>query len=184
MLLAVRCQELSRNTSTCCDRNLRLLRQTVCSSNPKCRQYTLITTISGSCTASNAIHQNHPMLVRAVYPHHLSGSWPLDFFFLAREFGRFYVMDLAWPLPLIAHGDFPRAGWLLSQKNILEVALIFFRFGDYQLRHVVRSICLSVRPHGTTRLPMDALSWNLIFEYIFQRSLQTLLFHRAFSSIY
>jgi hypothetical protein len=26
-------------------------------------------------------------------------------------------------------------------------------------------VCLSVRPHGTTRLPLDGFSWNLIFEY-------------------
>jgi hypothetical protein len=25
--------------------------------------------------------------------------------------------------------------------------------------------CLSPRPHGTTRLPLDRFSWNLIFEY-------------------
>jgi hypothetical protein len=27
------------------------------------------------------------------------------------------------------------------------------------------SICLSVHPHGTTWLPLDGFSWNLIFEY-------------------
>jgi hypothetical protein len=31
---------------------------------------------------------------------------------------------------------------------------------DYQLRH----FCPSVSPHGTTRLPLDGFSWNLIFE--------------------
>jgi hypothetical protein len=28
----------------------------------------------------------------------------------------------------------------------------------------VMSVCLSVRSHGTTRLPLDGFSWNLIFE--------------------
>jgi hypothetical protein len=28
-----------------------------------------------------------------------------------------------------------------------------------------RSVCPSVLPHGTTRLPLDGFSWNLIFEY-------------------
>ena len=28
----------------------------------------------------------------------------------------------------------------------------------------VMSVCLSVRPHGTTRLPLDGFLWNLIFE--------------------
>ena len=32
---------------------------------------------------------------------------------------------------------------------------------DYYLGHV----CLSVRPHGTTLLPLDTFSWKLIFEY-------------------
>ena len=36
---------------------------------------------------------------------------------------------------------------------------------DYSLRHVCPSICQSVRPHGTTRLPLDRFSLNLIFEY-------------------
>ena len=35
---------------------------------------------------------------------------------------------------------------------------------DYQLRHV----CLSVRPHRTTRLPLDGLSLNFIFEYFWK----------------
>jgi hypothetical protein len=29
----------------------------------------------------------------------------------------------------------------------------------------VMCVCLSVRPHGITRLPLDWYSWNLIFEY-------------------
>ena len=35
-----------------------------------------------------------------------------------------------------------------------------FEKSYYKLRHVRPS----VRPHGTTRLPMDGFSWNLIFE--------------------
>jgi hypothetical protein len=41
-------------------------------------------------------------------------------------------------------------------RHLREVTI-----SDYQLRHV----CLSVRPHGATRLPTDEFSWNLIFEY-------------------
>jgi len=29
----------------------------------------------------------------------------------------------------------------------------------------VASVCSSVRPHGTTRLPLDEFLWNLVFEY-------------------
>jgi hypothetical protein len=29
-------------------------------------------------------------------------------------------------------------------------------------------VCVSVRPHGTTHLPLDGVSWNLIGEYLFK----------------
>jgi hypothetical protein len=32
-------------------------------------------------------------------------------------------------------------------------------------KRLLASSCLSVRPHGTTRLPLDGFSWNLVFEY-------------------
>ena len=32
-------------------------------------------------------------------------------------------------------------------------------------KQLLASSCLSVRPHGTTRLPLDGLSWNLMFCY-------------------
>jgi len=32
-------------------------------------------------------------------------------------------------------------------------------------------VCMSVRPHGTTRLPLKEFSWNLIFEY-FRKSVE------------
>jgi hypothetical protein len=38
------------------------------------------------------------------------------------------------------------------------------------------SSCLSVRPHGTTRLPLDGFSWNLIFEYFSKIFLENLRF--------
>ena len=41
-----------------------------------------------------------------------------------------------------------------------------FARSDHQLRLVCSSILLSVRPHRTTRLPLDRFSWNFISEYI------------------
>jgi len=32
-------------------------------------------------------------------------------------------------------------------------------------RQLAMSVCLSVCPHATTRLPLDAFSWNLVFGY-------------------
>ena len=73
-------------------------------------------------------------------------------FFLAREVGRFYVMDLAWLLPLRAHGEFPLASRHLSQKNELDVALLFLsvlgefaKLGKATISFVML-IRLSVRP--------------------------------------
>jgi hypothetical protein len=44
---------------------------------------------------------------------------------------------------------------------------------DYKLRHVCPSVPLSFRPsvcpHGTNRLPLDGFSWNLIFQYFFDK---------------
>ena len=42
-----------------------------------------------------------------------------------------------------------------------------------KLRKMTISFVMSVCPHGTTRLPLDGFSWNLIFEYfqkIFKKS--------------
>ena len=36
----------------------------------------------------------------------------------------------------------------------------------YWLRHVCLPVRLSVPPHGTTQLPLDGYSWNLVFEYL------------------
>jgi hypothetical protein len=37
---------------------------------------------------------------------------------------------------------------------------------------LLASSYLSVRRHGTTRLPLDGFSWNLIFEYFFRRTVE------------
>jgi hypothetical protein len=44
---------------------------------------------------------------------------------------------------------------------------VYFLVGskNCEERLLASSCCLSVRPHGTTRLPLDGFSLNLIFEY-------------------
>jgi len=37
-----------------------------------------------------------------------------------------------------------------------------------KLRKATISFVMSVRPHGTTRLPLDGFTWNLIFDYFFK----------------
>jgi len=37
----------------------------------------------------------------------------------------------------------------------------------YGFNSFVMSVCPSVRPHGTARLPLDGFSWNLVYEYFF-----------------
>jgi hypothetical protein len=74
--------------------------------------------------------------------------------------------------------------WLLSfrilsfLKNkasvIVRIRLSIFRCvrriakSDYQFRHVCPSLCPSVSPHGTTRLPLDGFSWILKFDYFLE----------------
>jgi hypothetical protein len=45
-----------------------------------------------------------------------------------------------------------------------------------RLRKETTSFVMSVRPsvclHGATRLPMDGFSWNLIFQYFFEKSVE------------
>jgi hypothetical protein len=51
----------------------------------------------------------------------------------------------------------PRRVWSRSfLRRVRKIAE-----SDYSLRHV----CLSVRLHGTTRLPLDGFSWNYVYEY-------------------
>jgi hypothetical protein len=42
---------------------------------------------------------------------------------------------------------------------------------DYEFHHVCLSVCPSVHVHGTTWLPMDRFSWNLVMS-IFPKSVQ------------
>jgi hypothetical protein len=54
------------------------------------------------------------------------------------------------------HGSFLRL--LGAFAKLLKVTISF-----------VISVHLSVCPHGTTQLPLDRFSWNLIFEYFFKK---------------
>ena len=49
----------------------------------------------------------------------------------------------------------------------------YARSGNYE-KLLLASSCLSVRPHGTTRLPLDRFLWNLVFEYLFENLLRKL----------
>jgi hypothetical protein len=42
---------------------------------------------------------------------------------------------------------------------------VFRRVRKICEKRLLASSCLWVRPHGTTRLPLDGFSWNLVFEY-------------------
>ena len=64
--------------------------------------------------------------------------------------------------------------WISEQTAIFSLYninwLVFWRVrktakSDYYFPHVCLSVCLSVRPHGTSRPPLCRFSWNLIFEH-------------------
>jgi len=46
-----------------------------------------------------------------------------------------------------------------------------------KLRKAIFSYIMSVHPHGTTRLPLDGFSLNLIFEYFFENLSRKFRFH-------
>ena len=52
-----------------------------------------------------------------------------------------------------------------SRKTIIPCAFEKLGKSDYELRRVYLFVRPSFCPHGRTRLPLDRLSWNLIFDY-------------------
>jgi len=54
-----------------------------------------------------------------------------------------------------------------SPRKLLVVLMVWFFLGPSQNceNRPLASSCLSVRPHGATRLPLDGFSRNLIWEY-------------------
>jgi hypothetical protein len=48
--------------------------------------------------------------------------------------------------------------------HVHKLGYFFWRVRNISKRDL-RHVCPSVCPHGTTRLPLDGISWNLIFEY-------------------
>jgi len=52
------------------------------------------------------------------------------------------------------------------------------------LCHICPSdLCLSVRPHGTTLLPLDGFLWNLVFDYFSKRVLRKFKIHNKLTRI-
>ena len=54
---------------------------------------------------------------------------------------------------------------LLSGRSCFPGAFTKFRKATIRLASFYLFACLSVGQHGTTRLPPDGFSWNLIFQY-------------------
>ena len=56
----------------------------------------------------------------------------------------------------------------LAQTRLFLRELVWGAFAWFRKAIIsfVMPVLLSVRPHGTTRLPPDGFSWNLVFEYV------------------
>jgi len=68
---------------------------------------------------------------------------------------------------------------LFKKKNELCIEIkfsaaiqVFMRFRKICEERLLASSCLSVRPNGTTRPPLDGFSWNLIFEFFSRNSVE------------
>ena len=61
---------------------------------------------------------------------------------------------------------------ILNQINPICTLIFSSRTIFRRVRRLAEtiSVVMSVRPNGTIRLPLDGLSWNLIFEYFFSKS--------------
>ena len=61
-------------------------------------------------------------------------------------------------------------------KAAEEEGLCFYASSQNCEKLLLASSCLSVRPHGTTRFPLDGFPRNLIFEYFFRKLVQKIHF--------
>ena len=61
----------------------------------------------------------------------------------------------------------PRVPKHVGRKQCVDYVSFLGAFP--KLRKAFISFFISVRPHGTTRLPLDGFSWNLIFEDFFSK---------------
>ena len=66
----------------------------------------------------------------------------------------------------------------LSATDILQHGMVrrLMNNGKKATVSFVMSVCLPVRPHGTTHLPFDGFSRNLIFEYFLKISRDNSIF--------
>ena len=60
--------------------------------------------------------------------------------------------------------------------NIQGVIHTTFLGAFEKLRKATINFVVSVRPHGTTGLPLDGLWWNLLFELFFLKSVEKIRF--------
>jgi hypothetical protein len=67
-------------------------------------------------------------------------------------------MAMQWPIGMAMP-------WPIAQKKQIYIEFIRNRHFAKLRNRLLASPCLSVRPHKTTRLPLDRFSCNLIFEY-------------------
>ena len=56
--------------------------------------------------------------------------------------------------------------WTTYEISLLQINTFLDAFTKLRkaITSFVMSVCPSIRPHGTTRLPLDEFSWNLLFE--------------------
>jgi len=90
---------------------------------------------------------------------------------LRRSFENLWVVYLRWRTLhcylVLYRGDKIRGalGWVVNW--------IFLGASSQNCeKRLLASACLSVRPHGTVRLPLDGFSWNFVLEYFFRRTVE------------
>jgi hypothetical protein len=66
---------------------------------------------------------------------------------------------------------------VLLTSALIAVPQLRAEFGENNQKRQYTYKHVSVRPHGTTRLPLDGFSLNLLFEYLFENLSRKSKFH-------
>ena len=102
-------------------------------------------------------------------------------YYIIRHSARRSIVWISYCWSRIWYFNFYVLGDEISSETLLNVDLcirikyfplqlrffLFRRVRKISKKRLLASSCLSVRPHGTTRLPIYGFSWNLIFEDFF-----------------
>ena len=142
--------------------DLMLSKELLCERNiasPYCVVYHSINNTVMFCTISLGARKTECLLV----------LWPAAAvygfeYFSVKGLWKQHILSLFLTIYVMGDQKVTRNNVFENEIGFLGTFTIFAK-SDYLLCHVCPSVCSSVCPHWTIRLPQNGFSWNLIFEY-------------------